>query len=49
MAQTGASDLLSYLLVAGEREARHLRSQARRHDSERYAAIHLQTRRDEGP
>jgi hypothetical protein len=39
MAHTGASDLLSYLLAAGEREARNLRSQARRHDSERYAAM----------
>ncbi|GHO64444.1 hypothetical protein KSC_033360 [Ktedonobacter sp. SOSP1-52] len=39
MAQTGSSDLLSYLLAAGEREARHLRGQARRHDSERYAAM----------
>ncbi|GHO78048.1 hypothetical protein KSD_58190 [Ktedonobacter sp. SOSP1-85] len=39
MAQTGASDVLTYLLAAGEREARQLRSQARRHDSERYAAL----------
>lgn len=39
MAQTGASDLLAYLLAAGEREARHLRTQARRHDSERYAGL----------
>ncbi|GHO58364.1 hypothetical protein [Ktedonobacter robiniae] len=39
MAQTGASDLLSYLLAAGEREARHLRSQARRHDSEHYGKV----------
>ncbi|GHO49248.1 hypothetical protein KSX_74110 [Ktedonospora formicarum] len=39
MAQMGTSDLLAYLLAAGEREARHLRSQARRHDSERYGAM----------
>lgn len=39
MAQTGTSDLVSYLLAAGEREARQLRSQARRHDSERYAGM----------
>lgn len=39
MALTGAADLLSYLLAAGEREARTVRSQARRHDSERYASM----------
>jgi Telomere resolvase len=39
MAHTGAADLLSYLLAAGEREARNLRTQARRHDRERYAAM----------
>jgi hypothetical protein len=39
MAHTGAADLLSYLLAAGEREARNLRTQARRHDRERYAAL----------
>ena len=39
MALTGAPDLLAYLLAAGEREARNMRSQARRHDSERYAAM----------
>ena len=39
MVQTGASDLLSYLLVAGERDARRLRSLARRHTSERYAGM----------
>jgi hypothetical protein len=39
MAHTGASDLLSYVLAAGVREAKNLRNQARRHDSERYAAM----------
>ena len=39
MALTGASDLLSYLLAAGEREAKQIRGQARRHDSERYASM----------
>ncbi|GHO87180.1 protelomerase family protein [Dictyobacter formicarum] len=39
MALTGAADLLAYLLAAGEREARNVRSQTRRHDSERYAAM----------
>ena len=39
MALTGAADLLTYLLAAGEREARNVRSQARRHDSERYASM----------
>jgi hypothetical protein len=39
MALSGAPDLLSYLLSAGEREARQLRSQAKRHDNERYAAV----------
>jgi hypothetical protein len=39
MALMGASDLLSYLLAAGEREARSLRTQQRRHDSERYVAM----------
>ncbi|GHO82727.1 hypothetical protein KSZ_07330 [Dictyobacter formicarum] len=39
MALTGAADLLAYLLGAGEREARNVRSQARRHDRERYAAM----------
>jgi hypothetical protein len=39
MALTGASDLLAYLIAAGEREARNLRNQARRHDTERYARM----------
>jgi len=39
MELTGASDLLSYLLAAGEREARQLCSQARREDRERYRAM----------
>jgi hypothetical protein len=39
MALTGASDLLSYLLAAAERDARQLSSQARRHDTTRYVAI----------
>jgi hypothetical protein len=39
MALTGASDLLSYLLGAAERDARQLSSQARRHDTTRYVAI----------
>jgi hypothetical protein len=39
MALTGESDLLSYLLAAAERDARQLSSQARRHDTTRYATL----------
>ncbi|GCF11390.1 protelomerase family protein [Dictyobacter arantiisoli] len=39
MALTGVSDLLSYLLAAAERDARQLSSQARRHDTTRYATL----------
>jgi hypothetical protein len=39
MRLAGATDLLSFLLSAGEREARTLKSQARKHDSERYASV----------
>lgn len=39
LAISGSTDLLSFLLAAGEREARQLVSNARRHDTARYAAI----------
>jgi hypothetical protein len=39
LAISGSSDLLSFLLAAGEREARQLVSNAARHDTARYAAI----------
>jgi len=39
LAISGSTDLLSFLLVAGEREARQLVSNAARHDTARYAAI----------
>jgi hypothetical protein len=39
MMLAGAPDLLSFLLAAGEREARQLRNQAKRHDSDRYASM----------
>jgi uncharacterized protein (DUF1778 family) len=39
LAISGSTDLLSFLLAAGEREARSLVSNARRHDTARYAAI----------
>lgn len=39
MALSGAPDLLSFLLAAGEREARQLRSQARKHDTQRYVSV----------
>lgn len=39
MVLTGACDLLSYLLAAGEREARRLCDQARRKGCERYARM----------
>jgi hypothetical protein len=39
LAISGSTDLLSFLLAAGEREAKSLVSQAARHDTARYAAI----------
>ena len=39
LAISGSTDLLSFLLAAGEREARQLVSHAARHDTARYAAI----------
>ncbi|GCE50909.1 telomere resolvase [Thermosporothrix hazakensis] len=39
IALSGAADVLSFLVAAGEREARQLKGQARRHDQERYAAM----------
>jgi hypothetical protein len=39
LAISGSTDLLSFLLAAGEREARQLVSNAARHDTARYAAI----------
>ena len=36
---SGASDLLSFLLAAGEQEARHLVSQAKRLDTTRYVSL----------
>jgi hypothetical protein len=39
LALSGASDLLSFLLAAGEQQARQMVSQAKRHDSTRYASL----------
>ena len=39
MMLSGATDLLSFLVAAGEREARQLVSQAKRHDPTQYAGV----------
>jgi hypothetical protein len=45
MMLSGATDLLSFLLSSGEREARQLKTQARRHDNARYASVSTSTLR----
>jgi hypothetical protein len=39
MALSGAADLLTFLLTAGEREASLLRTQVRKHDTQRYLTV----------
>src|SRR5256885_188509 len=45
MRLAGATDLLSFLLASGEREARSLKTQARRHENARYATVPTSTLR----